>query len=258
VIDLHAHILPGLDDGPRTMAESVALAEVLLAEGVTHAVAAPHMFDGVYEVPCDAVTAGVRDLRTQLARRGLPLHILPGADVRVDPRVLEAARSGQLLSIGAGERYLLLELPDDILPPRLEQFLFDLQMAGLGPILTHPERNREVQARPGLLENLIHLGCFVQVSAQSLMGVFGQRTREAACRIIAYRLAHLLASDCHDLVRRPPRMREALAVAASLVGVAEAEAMVCGRPAAILAGDRLEVEELVEPADRRGSDLLVV
>jgi len=258
VIDLHAHILPGLDDGPQTTAESVALCEALVAEGVTHAVATPHMFDGVYEVPCEAVHQGVQDLRGELKEAGVPLHILPGAEIHVDSRVLAAARSGLLISIGAGERYVLIELPADILPPRLEWFLFELQMAGLTPILTHPELNADIQARLGVLEHLIHLGCLVQVSAPSLLGVFGARPVATARRMLRHGMAHLLSSDCHDPVHRPPRMRAALAEAASVVGVARAEMLVGGRAAAVLAGDRIEVEEPAEELAGRASDLLPV
>ncbi len=258
MIDLHSHILPGLDDGPRTMTESVALCKALVAEGVTHAVATPHMFDGVHDVSCEAVYQGVQDLRSELKEAGLPLHILPGAEIRVDPRVLEAAQSGLLISIGAGERYVLIELPTDIVPPRFDWFLFELQMTGLTPILTHPELNAEIQARLGVLENLIHLGCLVQMSAPSLLGTFGGRPVATARRMLRHGMAHLLSSDCHDLVHRPPRMRAALAEAASVVGVARAEMMVGGRAAAVLAGDRIDVDEPAEEPAPRAPDLLPV
>lgn len=240
MIDLHAHILPGLDDGPATMDESLDLCRLLLREGVTNVVATPHMFDGVHEVPPEAIREGVLRLRRELAAANLPLHVLPGADIRIDPRALEAARAGRLMTFGARQAYAILEFPPDVIPPGVERFLFDLWMAGVTPLLSHPERSEEMQRGLGLLRRLVEKGCLVQVSAPSLTGGFGKNVLRMARRMVREGLVHVLASDCHGVRRRPPRLQEAFQEVAVLVGPAEAEAMVAGRPSAILAGDTLE------------------
>ncbi len=258
MIDLHAHILPGLDDGPETMDESVELCRLLLCDGVTHVVATPHMFDGVHEVRPEAVRVGVDRLRRELAAAELPLHVLPGADIRIDPRVLDAARSGRLLAFGARQAYAILEFPPDVIPPGVERFLFDLWMAGVTPILSHPERSAETQRGFGLLRRLTQAGYLVQVSAPSLTGEFGRTVLRTARRMLREGLVHVLASDCHGVRRRPPRLRQAFNEAAALVGPAEAEAMVAGRPSAVLAGDPLGRPSDTDAGGEPDADLFLV
>jgi protein-tyrosine phosphatase len=241
VIDLHAHILPALDDGPRSMGESVALCRALVEGGVVCAVATPHMFDGVFDVPPEAVYGAVRALAARLAAEGVPLRVLPGADVRADVRVLDAARAGALVCMG--RRYVLLELPGDLVPPGFDWFLFELGRAGYTAVLTHPERCGAVQADLAVLEDLVDGGVLVQVSASGLTGDFGRRVRGAARRMLRRGLVHCLASDCHDLRRRPPRLAEAVAEAARIVGPEAAGALVEANPAAILAGEPLPCGE---------------
>jgi protein-tyrosine phosphatase len=255
VIDLHAHLLPGLDDGPRSIEQSLALARALVRQGVACAVATPHMFDGVYEVAPEAVYDGVRALAARLAQAGVPLRVLPGADIRVDGRVLEAARTGELVCLGGHapppERYVLLELPADLIPPGFDWFLGELGRAGYAPVLSHPERSAVFQGDLRALEDLSGAGVLVQVSAGSLTGDFGRRARAAARDMLRRGLAHALASDCHDLKRRPPRLAEGLAEAARFMGPEAARALVEANPAAILAGEPLPFGE---PAARDEKD----
>jgi protein-tyrosine phosphatase len=255
VIDLHAHLLPGLDDGPRSIEQSLALCRALLDQGVTCAVATPHMFDGVYEVPREAVYDGVRALAARLAQAGVPLRVLPGADIRVDGRVLEAARAGELVCLGGRapppEQYVLLELPADLIPPGFDWFLDELGRAGYAPVLSHPERSAVFQGDRAALEEFCDAGMLVQVSVGSLTGDFGRRARASAREMLRRGLVHVLASDCHDLKRRPPRLAEGLAEAARLIGPGAARALVEANPAAILAGEPLPFGE---PAARGKKD----
>lgn len=250
MIDLHIHVLPGLDDGPGDISESVGICRAAWEDGAVTLVATPHMLDGLYNVEREAVLEGVDLLRRRLAEEGLPLEILPGADVRVDPNLPDLLRAGRLLTLGDRPlnprgplAYLLLELPAAVVPQGFPDFLFEVQMAGAVPVISHPERNIEVQTHPEVVGRWVEAGAVVQVTAGSILGRFGRRARRCVEHLLRGRLAHVVASDAHGLFTRPPGLTRARAEVARLLSPEEAEAMFFTRPAAILAGEPLELPE---------------
>jgi len=250
VVDLHTHILPGLDDGPTCAAEALALCRLAAEDGATVVVATPHMNDGVYHVRPEEVFQEVRELQAQLDACGLSLKILPGADVRADGDLANLVRGGEVLTVAGGGKYLMVELSPDVIPPRLVETFFELQLMGVTPIITHPERNVEIQERPGSLDALVRAGNLVQVTAASLTGGFEERAWRCANILLERRLVHLVASDAHSAERRPPGLSRARAAVAAAVGEAEAARIFDLRPRQIIAGEPVETPEPLESEPR--------
>jgi protein-tyrosine phosphatase len=233
MIDIHSHLLPGIDDGPRTWEDSLALCRRVAEHGVTMSIATPHLIDGVYNNTRSRLTGLVRELSDRLLQAGIPLEVLPGAEVDFSSRhVLEV--TDELPRIGDGGA-VLIEMPVAVVPPRIAQTLFQVRARGLIPILAHPERNEELQRRPHLAREWVRAGAALQLDAESLLGVWGRHARACAESVLRAGYYHARASDAHSVERRPPRLNEALERVRTLV---EGDAMwlVDEGPRALLAG----------------------
>ena len=234
MIDLHSHILPGLDDGARTVAESVELAREAAAAGVTAIAATPHVRED-YPTAAERMEAALAAVRSAVAAARVELRVLPGGELalgEVDRPVEELRRFG----LGGNPGYLLVETPYYGWPLDLEERLFRLRASGFTPVLAHPERNAEVQGDLGRVRRLVAAGTLVQVTASSLVGGAGRRARETGLRLVADGLCHLLASDAHG----PGIRRSSLAAGAAAVGdELLARWLTEEVPAAIVAGAEL-------------------
>lgn len=244
MIDLHCHLLPGVDDGPKTWAEALALGAQLAEEGVTLAVATPHIFRARYPNPTPEV---VRDhiARLNRALEGR-MRVLPGAEVRIVSEVRDwaerfsrASADGDRSLLLAGAPYMLLEFPPEIIPSGVERLFFDLLTIGVRPILAHPERHAVMRRRPERLRRFVEQGCGVQVDAPSLLGDHGAEAQRAAWRWIAEGLVHVVASDAHGPRTRPPKLRRAWADVVRAHGEVVARALFIENPRAIVEGEDL-------------------
>jgi protein-tyrosine phosphatase len=232
VIDLHSHVLPGVDDGARTIEDSRELASKAASEGITAIAATPHVRHDYPTTP-DRMEAEVAALRRDFSEQGIPVEILHGGEL--DLQAMRALSQDDLrrFTIAQNGRYLLVEFPYRGWPLDLEQTLFDLALSGFAPILAHPERNAEVQAEPGRLSPFVDRGGLVQITAASLDGRIGRRSRQAAQELIEAGLAHILASDAHL-----PEIREVgLAAAAEALDDELARYLTQAAPSAIVAGE---------------------
>jgi protein-tyrosine phosphatase len=236
VIDLHTHVLPGLDDGPDTLAGSVAVAEVAAHAGTRTLVATPHLRADHPAVRPDELAGRARELTEHLRGRGLPVEVLPGAEV--DLQAAAALPDGELVlaTLGGNGSDLLVETPYGPLPTDFADRLLELAGRGFRLTLAHPERSPTVQARPEIVGALVERGVLVQLTARSLSG--RGATTGAASTLLERGWAHVLASDAHALDRRPPdlgaRLRQA--VDAFPHAADELEWMVTSAPRAILDG----------------------
>jgi len=208
VIDLHTHILPGIDDGAQTLEDALDMAHAFVADGVTTVAAAPHVRDD-YPTSADAMLRAVDALREALDEEGIPLTLLPGAEIAVDRIERLGARELSRLTLAGSGRYVLVETPYYGWPVEVAEQLLRLRMAGFIPVLAHPERNPEVQRTPSLLAPLVQGGTLVQVTTASLDGRLGTRSRETAFQLVASGSAHLVASDAHTPDIRAAGMRSA-------------------------------------------------
>jgi len=235
MVDIHCHLLPGLDDGPETMEESAEMAEMALADGITHIAATPHAND-VYSFESDRNMELCRELAARFEGR---LNLTTGCDFHLNYENVEAASASPARFALNQKQYLLLEFADFSLPPFLDQALVRLQQAGLKLIVTHPERNPLVRAAPERLRRWLDAGCYVQLTALSLTGRFGHAAERAALEYLDRGWAHFVASDAHNVGRRPPRLRQAYDLVAARSGPQVARALFHDNPLAAWRGEPL-------------------
>jgi protein-tyrosine phosphatase len=203
VIDLHSHILPGVDDGARTLGEARELARRAASEGITAIAATPHVRDD-YPTTCEQMESGVTALREDFAAEGIPLEVLPGGEIELSLLWQLVPDELERFSLAGTRRYVLVEFPYWGWPRGLDLAISLLLGRGLRPVLAHPERNPDVQDRPERLLAAVEAGALVQVTAASLDGRLGAAARVAGERLLELKLVHLLASDAHG-----PHVREA-------------------------------------------------
>jgi protein-tyrosine phosphatase len=233
VIDLHCHLLPGIDDGASDVAVSLAMARASVAQGVEVVACTPHILPGLYHNSGPAIREAIKRLQAILDEEGIPLRLATGADVHMTPDFIGGLRSGHLLSL-ADSRYVLVEPPHHTAPPQLEDFFFNLVVAGYVPILTHPERLSWVPSRYETVKKLIRSGVWMQITAGSFTGAFGRNAVYWAHRMLDEGCVHLIASDAHDAERRRPDLALGRDCVAKRVGAEEAQRLVMTRPMAVL------------------------
>lgn len=244
MIDLHSHVLPGIDDGSPDDGSSLQMARMAVADGITVQACTPHMFPGVYDNSGPDVRARVARLQAQLDDHGIPLQLVTGADVHIVPDLVARLRNGAALTLN-DTRYVLIETPHHVLPPRADDVFFNLLAAGYVPVFTHPERMTWIEQRFDFIKSLVKAGCWMQLTAGALVGKFGRKPKYWSERMLDEGLFHIVATDAHDTIRRPPALREAFDVLCGRVGETEALQMSLHRPLGIL-GNRL-ASELAPP-----------
>lgn len=210
MIDLHCHILPGIDDGAKDLSDSVAMARKAVEQGIDTIVATPHHMNGYYENRKQAIVKKVAELQEELSSQQIDLKILPGQEVRIHGEMLAGFEQGEIQPL-ADSSYVLAEFPSSHVPKYTEQLFFDLQMKGLTPVIAHPERNQQIIEQPDLLYKLVNNGALSQVTAASVIGGFGKNIKKFTLQCMEANLVHFIASDAHNLTRRTFQMAEAFA-----------------------------------------------
>lgn len=258
MIDLHSHILPGIDDGAASVGVAIEMARMAVADGVTDIVCTPHITPGVYDNTKALIVRAVEQLRTVLLAEAITLVLHVGADIHIAPNLVEGLKSAALPTI-AGSRYFLLEPPNHVPPPRLLEFAEGVLAAGFVPLLTHPERFGWIEARYDLITDLADRGVLLQVTAGALTGHFGRRPRYWAERLLGEGRVTVVASDAHNTRSRRPILSQARDTVAAQIGYSHAREIFDLRPATILANksiNRVAMEEFRrEDPGRRGSVL---
>lgn len=253
MIDLHSHILPGIDDGAPDLATSMQMAVAWVADGVSVLACTPHILPGIYLNKGPDIRVAVSKLQEALDDRGVPLRLVTGADNHVTPDFVAGLRSGRLLSL-ADSRYVLVEPPHHIAPPRLGDLFFNIMSAGYTPILTHPERLTWIKSHYELIRQLAHRGVWMQITAGSLTGAFGRSPKYWGERMLSEGLVHILATDAHNLSSRRPVLSQGYECAARLVGYDEAIHLVYTRPLAILEDQAPQSVISPSPSDHHASN----
>jgi protein-tyrosine phosphatase len=245
MVDLHCHILPGVDDGPDSMEVSLAMAKTAVADGITHVVATPHSNDRFF-----FDFARVRRLRDELQGKiGDRLKIATGCDFHLNPENLNALRKNAPPYCINQLDYLLLEFNEISIPRGMDQTLHEIQLGGVRPIITHPERNSILRTHPERLRQWVRQGCFAQVTGGSLTGVFGPVAQRMAVEWIREGLIHFVASDAHNTRARPLRLQPAYDTVVDQFGEPIAHALFLENPLAAFEGRELpHVPEVEEPA----------
>lgn len=209
MVDLHCHLLPGIDDGSRSMKISLRLAREATENGVTHALLTPHHMNGRYVNHKRDVIRRTKEFQKQLNAHNIPLTVFPGQEVRINGQLIDALNEDDILFADEDNRYLMLEFPDDDVPHYTNQMIFELQQRGITPVIVHPERNTRIMDHPELLYQLLQKGCLSQITASSYVGTFGKKVEDFSEKLIKNGQGYLFASDAHDLPGRKYEMRQA-------------------------------------------------
>ncbi|WP_414838628.1 tyrosine-protein phosphatase [Carnobacterium sp. TMP28] len=209
MIDLHCHILPGIDDGAKTLEDSIAMARLAVAEGITHVLATPHYKNGRWTNEKEAIVQAVKLVQKELDDRGIPLTLFAGQEVRIVGELMQDIAEGRIQFIDEDNQYLMIEFPTATVPAYTDSLFFNLQKTGVTPIIVHPERNHALLKDPDILLNLIQKGALAQVTAGSYVGTFGKKIQQFSKELIAANLVHLIASDAHNVATRSFHMKDA-------------------------------------------------
>ena len=249
MIDIHAHIIPALDDGPADMEASIGLGRFAEHEGIQAIIATSHSVEAA-SVGYKGMRARLEEVRVAWREAGVDVKLALGVEIFLRPDTVDDLKARRLWTL-AGSRYVLVEVPYQPWPIYADDALFALQLAGYVPILAHPERYTAIQAEPYKMYELAERGVLAQVTAAALLGEHGGPTKKSAEMLLQYNLAQFIATDAHSVRWRSPRVREALLLAEEMVGREQVGMMVHDNPARVLANQEI-VAQPVEPARRRG------
>jgi protein-tyrosine phosphatase len=232
VVDLHHHLLPGLDDGAPDLATTLKMARMAADDGITHVVCTPHA-NARYPFDAERNRGLLAEVRQTIADAGIRLILGSGCDFHLSyDNVRDALANPRRYTVNGGE-YLLVELPDYALPPTLEETFYSLRLGGMTPILTHPERNPSLQQDDSRLKDWIRDGLLTQVTASSVLGLMGRKAQKMAERMLADRWVHFLATDAHNISTRVPKMRGARDHVAARCGEQYAQKLCTENPQAV-------------------------
>jgi protein-tyrosine phosphatase len=239
MVDLHCHLFPGIDDGPGTLDEALALARHAAAAGIQRAVVTPHILEGRYENTIAGIRAAAERFRAELTERRIALDIGYAAEIRIGPDVLALADRGELPIVGTVEGYgiVLLEFPDSHILPGSAMLAAAMLERKLRPLIAHPERNKEVMYDVERIALFVQYGCWLQLTAGSVTGVFGPRCREASRQLLERGWVSVLASDAHNMAARVPELEPGRRAAERIVGERASWRLVRDNPAQIAAGN---------------------
>jgi protein-tyrosine phosphatase len=243
MIDIHAHLLPGVDDGARDLNEALVMARLAVADGITHLFATPHQ-EAYGHLPRPELLERVAQLQQELDTANIALTVLPGYEIRLHGRVFEEWEQN-LAGPLADTRYVLAEPLFNHYDHHTDRLLFEFFEQGYLPVMAHPERIIPVQHNIKLIEPFLKRGGLTQITSHSLTGYHGPRAKQVAETLIREGMAHILASDAHDAQRRTPSLSAALKIVADLAGPAQAQAMVTTTPLAIVNNQFIATSMLV-------------
>jgi protein-tyrosine phosphatase len=238
MIDLHCHLLPGIDDGPETLGEALEMARIAVANGIAAAHVTPHLHPGRWDNDLPKIAAAVEAYRAALAQAGIPLELGFAAEVRLDYEILPLIEAGRVPFLGTleGYRVMLLEFPHSHVPVGADKFVAWLLARNIRPLIAHPERNKDLMRDPDKLEPFVRAGCLLQVTADAVTGGFGELCALRAREFLERGWVSVIASDAHDTVERPPRLAPGRDAAAQIVGEEEALRLVYDTPLRIARG----------------------
>jgi protein-tyrosine phosphatase len=242
MVDIHHHLLPGLDDGSTSMETSLDMARMAAQDGITHIVATPHA-NGRYTFDPARNNQLLQSMRDTLAGEGVAITLGAGCDFHLSYDNIQAALKHPAKFTINNHEYLLVELPDFSIPAQLDESFYELRLAGITPILTHPERNPTLQRDTKRLAEWVRQGMLIQVTTSSVLGQMGKTAERMSHRLLADRWVHFLATDAHNTTRRPPRMREAREFVANKYGEAYAQKICVDNPLAAFEGSPFPAQE---------------
>ena len=233
MIDLHCHLLPGIDDGPKDIETSIAMAKIAVKDGIKITACTPHIYQGLYNNNASSIKRHTSNLQKILKEEGIKLSLTFASDTHIHPDLIDQINKKQVPTFNGG-RYFLLEPSHHQAPLFLDIYVDKILASGLVPVMTHPERLTYIKDSFAIYTSLIRKGAWIQITAGSLTGNFGKNAQYWAERFMNEGKVHLIASDAHGVNRRPPILSDGLEIAKRALGEEEAMKLVIERPRAIL------------------------
>lgn len=235
MIDLHCHMLPGIDDGAKTMEEAVNMAKYAVEQGIRRCVVTPHIQPGCYDNNIDNIRLVYEAFKRELESQEVPLEVKMAAEVRVCAELPLMVDQNKIPFIGQwdGKQVMLLEFPHDHVPVGVDKLVQWLLTKGIIPLIAHPERNQAIVRHPDKIMPFVAMGCLLQVTASSVSGLFGAASQKCALQLIQDNHVTVMASDAHNLHKRQPTMVRAVELLKSIIGEERACDLVTVNPAKI-------------------------
>ena len=220
MIDLHCHLLPGVDDGAESVQDALALAKIAVNDGIEHMVLTPHVHPGRYENTRSTLVPAFTRFQAALKESGLELSVSIAGEVRLSAEVLQMVANNELPFLGRWEDYnvLLLELPHSHIPPGSDKLVKWLMDRKILPMIAHPERNKDIVANLDKMRPFVEMGCLFQLTAMSVTGDFGQQAHQRAHEILEQNWATVVATDAHNTQHRPPVLSRAKQLVTQMYG----------------------------------------
>lgn len=243
MIDLHSHILPGIDDGAKTIEDTIAMARIAVDNGTTVIAATPHVIEGRWLPEWSCIQSLCAELSRELKREKIALTIVPGAEVALNMDILNLIEGPGQYCLNGG-RYMLVELPATHIPQYADEFFFTLQSRGISPILAHPERHPEIAHKPELIVEWVSKGILMQVNGPSLVGKMGERAMKTAEVLLASQLVHFLGSDTHSPRTRTPRLTDAVEKSIALIGEEKTRQILFANPLSIINSEEIAIADV--------------
>ncbi len=232
MIDLHCHILPGIDDGPEDIERSLEMLRLATVNGITHAVVTPHIHPGRYDNQRENITKIFNNLCSRVRKEKIHIKLGMAAEVRIDPLILGMIEHDHIPFIGEldGKNILLVEMPHSHIPTGADKFIQWLLDKDIIPMIAHPERNKEVMRNYDRLSPFIEMQCLMQITASSVAGGFGHEAYKIAATMLEAGIVDILASDAHNTQHRPPEIFPGMEAAADIIGRKDALELVLDNP----------------------------
>lgn len=241
MIDIHSHILPGLDDGAPNLEISLEMARAAAADGISKIIATPHVISDGFPNDREKILSALHTLRLAIQEEQIPVEVLPGGEYRLEPDLPQRLKRGEVLTLNDNGSFLLIELPGTVLPPFFEQVTYEIQLQGVTPVIAHPERNYVIAEKPEIMKAMTDRGILAQITAASITGDFGKDTKKSAWQLIRQGSAHFVASDSHYYKgRRSPKLSEAASEVKKQSGEQTMRAFFYENPDCIVRGQALK------------------
>lgn len=243
MIDIHCHLLFGLDDGAEDLNDSMLISMMEYKEGVETIIATPHYIEGESEVTPESIYSGVDVLERELKSSGLDMNVLPGMEIYITPNLPKLFEEGKVIALN-NKNHMLIELPlYESIPRYLEDVLFALQLKGIKPVIAHPERYRSVIEHPNIVFDLIEKGCLMQVNGASIEGKFGSDVQRTAAVLLKHDMVHFIGSDGHSGGRRISSFGKSVEYVKGKFGNRTAEALFGRNAESVIRGEEIRREE---------------
>ncbi|MHB8126282.1 MAG: tyrosine-protein phosphatase [Desulfitobacteriaceae bacterium] len=242
MIDIHNHILPGLDDGAKSMEETLGMVRQLQTAGFHTLIATPHVMEGGAFLSPEEILEVTELVQQQVTEAGISVRILPGAENYIFPDMAKWASEGKLITLGNTGKYLLVELPMLEIPRYTDQVFFDLQVNGITPVLAHPERQKVLVDEPERLLDWARKGILFQLDLRSMSGKYGSEARRLAELMLRSDLVHFIGTDAHRIARSELAYQEAFENVSGIVEEKKFQELTLTNPQNVLEGKTMEME----------------